>query len=112
MTLWLSHAPGQCYHTYSFFCMLAHDAHRSCVALSLLTSDSGGQLSADSIVELNGRRPSPPGPWPEPKNKVSTVLRRVQTAHDQCAQAGTDARVCGSVPVQKEAKPHRKCASL
>ena len=81
-------------------------------AAALLTAATGGHTPAGRIVE-----PEPEMSLAAGSMAIATGQRdhgpaHAQAAHAQHAQTGTNARAWSGAPVKKEAKPHRRRASL
>ena len=87
-------------------------AHRTRGALSLLATTSGGRMAADGRALLEELVSVAAGIMLGAQGQGEHGPARAQTAHAQRAQAGTNARAWSGAPVKKEAKPHRRRASL
>ena len=108
----LSNAPEHCYQTCHIVWRSIHMIKKTRRAPALLTTATSGHMSADGRVE----------PEPEMSLAAGTMARatgqrdhgpaHAQAARAQHAQTGTNARAAGGAPVKKEAKHHRRRASL
>ena len=87
-------------------------AHRPRREPALLTTASGGNIFAEGRVESETEMSLAAGITTRAAAHREHGPARVEAAHAQHAQAGSDARAPSDAPVKKEAKPHRRHASL
>ena len=94
--------------------IVLHDryANRTCRVPAHLTAATGDHIPAESRVEPETEMSLAAGTTVRATGYREHGPARVQAAHAQQAQAGSAARAPRGAPVKKEAKPHRKCASL